>query len=249
MERQYVGIDLHKRRSVIVRADSDGKRLETLKIDNSPAALAQAMTNAGPEPEVVLEATNGWYWAVDTLLEGGARVHLANPMALNWGQRRVKNDERDANDLLDMLRLGRLGESWMAPPPIRELRELVRYRARLVQLRAGLKCQVHAVLGKEGLIAARYRLWGPNGPAFLDEVALAPAYRRRTDSLRSLIGAIDTEVSSLNTEIEGWMADDAGYGRYWPSGAWAQCWERSSWPRSETSTASPARASSAPGPG
>jgi hypothetical protein len=38
----------------------------------------------------------------------GARVHLANPSALNWGQRRVKNDVADATDLADMLRLGRL---------------------------------------------------------------------------------------------------------------------------------------------
>jgi transposase len=28
---------------------------------------------------VVLEATNGWYWAVDALQDLGARVHLADP--------------------------------------------------------------------------------------------------------------------------------------------------------------------------
>jgi hypothetical protein len=63
---------------------------------------------------------------------------------LNWGQRRVKNDERDAIDLADMLHLGRLPEAWIAPPAVRELRELVRYRAKLVALRSGLKAQVHA---------------------------------------------------------------------------------------------------------
>jgi len=43
----------------------------------------------------------------------------------------VKNDERDAQDLADMLRLGRLPEAWPAPQKARELRELVRYRAKL----------------------------------------------------------------------------------------------------------------------
>ena len=66
-------------------------------------------------------------------------MHLANPRALNWGDRRVKNDVIDATDLADMLRLGRLAEAWIAPPSIRELRELVRFRAKLVQLRSGLK--------------------------------------------------------------------------------------------------------------
>ena len=54
-----------------------------------------------------------------------------------WGvkvfeYRRVKNDFRDAQDLADLLRMGRLPEAWIALPPTRELRELVRHRANLV---------------------------------------------------------------------------------------------------------------------
>jgi hypothetical protein len=37
--------------------------------------------------------------------------------------------------------MGRLPEAWLAPPQVRELRELVRYRAKLVALRSGLKAQ------------------------------------------------------------------------------------------------------------
>ena len=39
-------------------------------------------------------------------------MHLAHPLGNDWGKRRVKNDERDANDLVDLLRLGRLAEAW-----------------------------------------------------------------------------------------------------------------------------------------
>ena len=48
----------------------------------------------------------------------------------------MKNDEGDAVDLIDMLGLGRLPEAWIAPPATRELRELVRHRAKLVGLRS-----------------------------------------------------------------------------------------------------------------
>ena len=47
--------------------------------------------------------------------------------------------------------MGRLPEAWVAPPPPRELRELVRHRAKLVALRAGCKCEVHAVLATCGI--------------------------------------------------------------------------------------------------
>jgi transposase len=98
---------------VIVRVSASGEKLSSVRVANDPVAIAAAVAEAGPDPEVVVEATYGWYWVVDLLQAGGARVHLANPQGLNWGQRRVKNDERDAIDLADMLRLGRLPEAWM----------------------------------------------------------------------------------------------------------------------------------------
>src|SRR5207248_5976706 len=134
--------------------------------------LSAALAEAGPAPEVVLEATYGWYWAADVLAEAGAVVHLAHPLGNNWGNRRVKNDERDATDLVDLLRLGRLAEAWIAPGRWRELRELVRYRHKLVRLRSGLKAQVHAVMGKHGVLPARVDMFGPGGTAQLDALDL-----------------------------------------------------------------------------
>ncbi len=48
--REYVGIDLHRRRSVIIRKDSDGQLLSKVHIDNNPIALAAAVSAAGPTP-------------------------------------------------------------------------------------------------------------------------------------------------------------------------------------------------------
>ena len=57
---RYVGLDLHRRRSVIVVLDESGERLWSRRIDNDPVALAAEIVAAGPAPEVVLEATWGW---------------------------------------------------------------------------------------------------------------------------------------------------------------------------------------------
>jgi len=37
--RQVVGMDLHRRRGVLVRMTMDGRKLETVRITNSPQAL------------------------------------------------------------------------------------------------------------------------------------------------------------------------------------------------------------------
>lgn len=211
VEREYVGIDLHRRRSVIVRKNAAGEVLSKARIENSPMALAEAVAAAGPEPEVVLEATFGWYWAADVLEEMGARVHLAHPLGNNWGNRRVKNDERDANDLVDLLRLGRLAEAWIAPPELRELREVVRYRLKLVRLRGGLKAQVHAVMGKHGVLPSRVDMFGLGGTAQLDALELPDGYMARLDSLRDLIDVYNREINDLDRRIPKMLANHHGY--------------------------------------
>jgi hypothetical protein len=112
-QQQYVGIDLHRRRSVIVRMSETGEVLSTVQIDNDPVALAMAVAEAGPDPEVALESTYGWYWAADLLQAEGARVHLVHPLGLHWDSRRVKNDVKDATELANRLRRNDLPESFL----------------------------------------------------------------------------------------------------------------------------------------
>jgi len=108
---QIVGMDLHRRRSVLVRMSEDGQKLATARITNSPARLTAEIGRAGLHPKVVLEACYGWYWAADALAAAGAEVRLAHPLGVKaFACRRVKNDELDARDLADLLRMGRLAE-------------------------------------------------------------------------------------------------------------------------------------------
>lgn len=77
--QQYVGVDLHRRRTVLVRMDAEGETLETIRIDNDPGALEEVLARAGSAPEVAMEATLGWYWAADAIKATGAQLHLTRP--------------------------------------------------------------------------------------------------------------------------------------------------------------------------
>ena len=58
----YVGIDLHRRRSVIVQRSTEGETLAATQVLNDDtAAFARAVSAAGEHPEVVIEACHGWY--------------------------------------------------------------------------------------------------------------------------------------------------------------------------------------------
>src|SRR5689334_24412369 len=211
-DRQIVGMDLHRRRSVLVRMNQDGERLETVRIVNDVDRLAEVIARAGESPEVVLEATYGWYWAADALAELGANVHLAHPLGVKaFSYRRVKNDERDAADLADLLRMGRLPEAWIAPPEIRELREITRYRHQLVKARTSLKDQVHGVLAKLGIPVTHSDIFGVHGQAWLDELPMPQPYAGKVASLRQLAGELSAEITVLDTVLGDLLAGHEGY--------------------------------------
>src|SRR3954453_11001054 len=103
---QIVGMDLHRRRSVLVRMTDTGERLETMRIANDPEYLRAVMARAGEAPDVVVEAAYGWYWAADTLAELGAHVHLAHPLGVKMfslpaGQERCPGCRRPRGSAAD----------------------------------------------------------------------------------------------------------------------------------------------------
>jgi hypothetical protein len=87
--RQFVGIDLHRQRSVIVRQSESAEQFSAVRIVNDPVALELQLQEAGADPEVVLEATYGWYWAVDVLQACGARCIWR----IRWESRDSGTDE------------------------------------------------------------------------------------------------------------------------------------------------------------
>ena len=210
-QQQYVGIDLHRRRSVIVRMTEWGEVLSTVQIHNDPIALSVAIAEAGPNPEVALESTYGWYWAADLLQAEGARVHLVHPLGLHWDARRVKNDVRDATELAHRLRRDDLPESWVAPPELRELREIVRYRAKLTALRTSAKAQIHAVMAKQGILPELDDMFGPGGQVLLDEMPFDGVYALRVESLRDLLEIYNRELALVERETRKMLKDHAGY--------------------------------------
>jgi transposase len=107
--------------------------------------------------------------------------------------------------------MGRLPEAWIAPPPTRELRELVRHRAKLVGLRSHCKAEVHAVLAKCGVQVLMSDLFGVWGTELLDRLELPAPYAARIASLRRVMDDLDFEINLFAGIIRGRLAKEPGY--------------------------------------
>ena len=211
--KQYVGIDLHLHRSVICRIDERGRELECVQIDNDPTALVAQVRKAGRAAPVAIEATYGWYWAVDALSSAKFEVHLAHPYGLKAmrKRKRVKTDRRDAYELANLLRLGSLPEAYIAPPELRELRELVRHRRQLVKTSTAVKNGIRGLLAKHGMRLSVSNLDAPSGADALDLVELTGTYAHRLAAQRRLLLLLSNEIDAVDVELDRRLKHHAGY--------------------------------------
>jgi transposase len=91
------------------------------------------------------------------------------------------------------------------------VREVVRYRHKLVQQRTSCKDQVHAVLAKLGIAVTHSDLFGAGGGLWLDQLVLPAPYGAKAASLRALIAVLDGQVAALGAEAAAMLAGEPGY--------------------------------------
>jgi transposase len=130
------GLDVHKKTvvvTVLLTASSGAVTKETRTFSTMTAELLrlEAWLADLQVDHLALESTGVYWYPIYHLLEEGRTVLLVNPQHIKAVPGR-KTDVRDSEWLADLLRHGLLSPSCIPPKPIRELREMTRYRKQLV---------------------------------------------------------------------------------------------------------------------
>ena len=169
---------------------------------------------AGQELEVALEATTGWRFVVEELRRVGAVVHLGEPAqtsALRGNKKRAKTDRADARHLRELLMIGRLPESWIAPDHLLDLRSKVRLRHTLVDQRGEWQQRIRAVLYHHGLPhRAELHLLSGEGRAWLGEVDVPDAAREQIMVAIAMTEALETQIAPLDKQLRAYARRQAG---------------------------------------
>ncbi len=97
----YLGVDLHRKRSVVTALAEDGTVVLTRRIASRPEDFRRVFGELEPGSlSVTFEATYGWSWFADLLADAGIEAHMAHPLATKAiAAGRVKNDSVDARTL------------------------------------------------------------------------------------------------------------------------------------------------------
>ena len=193
------GLDVHKKTVVActLLTSSDGsveKHTRTFSpMTKDLLALADWLDTLEVS-QVAMESTGVFWRPVFNLLEEGRSVMVVNAQHMRAVPGH-KTDVKDSEWLADLLRHGLLKASFIPPQPIRQLRELTRYRKTLVQERAQEVNRLQKVLelANVKLSAVATDILGKSGRSILaallegerDQQVLAELARGRMRSKRA----------------------------------------------------------------
>lgn len=193
----HVGMDMHKRFSVVTVADDSGNDLiKGKRLNNDEGEIRSFFESFDDEVRVVLEAGGNWYWMCDLLDGMGIDNILCHPLKTKAiASARIKTDKIDSRILSHLGRMDFVPEAYKPDMATRHLRELLRYRASMVKVRTATKNKVHALLARLNVPNPYSDLFGKKGIAYLEGLKLLPVYREALDGYLRLLAAVGEELS------------------------------------------------------
>lgn len=205
----YGAIDLHARYSQLRIIDAEGRVLREHRVRTSAERLVGVFSGQGPM-RILLETGTESEWVAQALEAAGHTVIVADPnFAPMYGdrQRKVKTDRRDVAALAEANRQGWYRRAHRTSAAQRAVRQLLRSRRHLVELRSGTVSLIRALLRQRG-----YRL--PSGscehvPARLASVVLPPDLAETVAALRRTLETLTTEIAGLDARLQTQAQADA----------------------------------------
>jgi transposase len=227
MNHIFVGIDLGDKNSVarIAVNQERGQRFGFVNDRRGRARLFEQVKRQGEKAggaKIVMayEASSCGFILRDEAEAQGIQCGVLAPtkMEKSVEQRKHKNDDRDAEDVLEKLRAhvlagNRLPQVWIPDAQIRDDRELVRTRGELVEKQTRLKTQIQMLLKRQGLEkpsdcqggwTVRRRRWLE---ALTESDSMGSGARAALSSLLRQLDFIETEIARIEKPIQELAAE------------------------------------------
>ena len=210
MEREYIGVDLHKPFFHACAVSETGMRAWEQRFPRNEGGLVLFRARCSRMTAIAVEAMGPTWAFVDALMPSGAAVSVVDPRKtrLKAGYA-AKTDRLDARRLADALRRDSIVSVYVPPPAVRELREVCRGRYQVVRLRARVAQMIRALLLRSGCDDVPVtRVFSPRGLAWLSAVQLPSEAGASLERWRRVLMAVHAEAAIADATVRTRAAAD-----------------------------------------
>jgi len=210
MERNYIGVDLHKAFFQACAIDGTGARVWEGRFPRTVDGIAALAARGLSGARVAVEAMGPTWKFVDALHALEVEVCVVDPRKtkLKAGFA-AKTDRLDARRLADALRRESVAPIYIPSPAIRDLRERCRGRHHLVRVRGKLVQAIRALLLRQDAGDPPVTcLYSPRGQQWLQTVMVPGAAGQSLQRLAAALAAIDAHARAAQAEVVAHAAAD-----------------------------------------
>jgi transposase len=198
------GLDVHKKSVTACVLWASGRRRQTRAFGTFTRELLELgdWLRACGVTHVAMESTGVYWKPVWNLLEGQFEVLLVNAQHIKAVPGR-KTDQKDSEWIADLLQHGLLRASFVPPTPIRELRDLTRYRASLAQEINRIANRIQKVLEDANIKLASVATdtLGASGRAMLEAIIQGEQDSKRLAEMSR--GLLRNKIPELQEALQG----------------------------------------------
>ena len=212
------GLDVHKTILMATIAKTDDKNITTYEtreftsINSSILSLKQWLLDNNCK-DLCMESTGKYWIPIFNLLEDSINVFLVHPKYVK-AIKGKKTDKKDSKWIADLFKHDLIQSSFIPPADIRALRDICRYRYKLVNIRTGEKNRVQNCMtvsnigidkiltdcfGKSGTNIMKYLIENKNGEIDNEKVKslLSKNLKKKSDQIIESINGSHIEDDQL----------------------------------------------------
>ena len=210
----YVGIDIHKRYSVLVALDERGRELKRCRINGNTAfGFDQFFSGLDGKSKVVVEACWNWGRIYDLLseIEQVEEVVLAHPLKTRLiADAQIKTDGLDAHGLATLLRGDLVARAYVPSKPTRQRKEVLRQRLYWARLRTRVRNRIHALIDRQGELSMPQcsDLFGRKGLNALNKLCLNEPDATLLREELALLELIQSQIKAQEARIVEFNSKD-----------------------------------------
>src|SRR5437867_2297971 len=197
-----IGCDFHPSWQQVSWLDTETGETGEQKLVQASGDAERFYRQVAAPALIGMEATGNCHWLVDLLSELGHELWVGDAAQIRANYvRQQKTDKRDAAHILKLLVEGRFPRIWMPSSEVRDLRQLLLHRYKLVIIRARVKNELQHLCLNKGVQRKR-KLWSQAGQQILRELPLQLWAGRRRDDLLKLMAMLDQQIEPLDQAVK-----------------------------------------------
>lgn len=201
----YIGVDLHARQQTVSYVNTSNGEVKHRELHHQRDDVRSFYSQFGDDVIVGVEACGYTNWFEQMMEELGHTILVGDAAEIRrLARRRQKNDQRDADLLLDLLVRNEFPRLYRYSSETRELLRQLRFRHRLVRLRTSIYNSLHALSISAGL-SLQAKLATAQGRQQLQGLRLSPVLVYQRDEWLALAA----ELSERVLAVERWLKREA----------------------------------------